>query len=107
MTLANILLFSQKKYQHLNITIEDENDVLYFIKPHLPLWVTLKKGANVSLLPLNDEVCGVTTEGLHYELYDDALAMGSSRGLSNVVSDPKVSISIKLAVFLASGPACM
>ncbi|HEX8938687.1 MAG TPA: thiamine diphosphokinase [Candidatus Limnocylindrales bacterium] len=38
----------------------------------------------VSLLPLNDGVEGVSTEGLRYPLSDEPLPAGPARGLSNV-----------------------
>jgi thiamine pyrophosphokinase len=37
----------------------------------------------VSLLPLDDPVTGVSTDGLRYPLSAEALAIGSTRGLSN------------------------
>ena len=37
----------------------------------------------VSLLPLDDPVTGITTDGLRYPLRDEPLPLGSTRGLSN------------------------
>lgn len=37
----------------------------------------------VSLLPLDDPVSGITTDGLRYPLRDEPLPLGSTRGLSN------------------------
>jgi thiamine pyrophosphokinase len=41
-------------------------------------------GDLVSLLPLGDQVTGVTTAGLTYSLRDEPLPVGPARGLSNV-----------------------
>ncbi len=42
------------------------------------------RGGLVSLLPLGDDVVGVTTHGLEYPLRDESLPLGPARGLSNV-----------------------
>ena len=43
-------------------------------------------GSTVSLLPFGGDVEGVTTEGLVYPLADEPLALGSARGVSNVIA---------------------
>ncbi len=42
-------------------------------------------GGLVSLLPVGDDVLGVSTEGLAYPLVDEPLLLGRTRGLSNVL----------------------
>lgn len=44
-------------------------------------------GDGVSLLPVGDDVMGVTTVGLAYPLDDETLSVGRTRGLSNVRVD--------------------
>ena len=41
-------------------------------------------GDLVSLIPFGADADGIQTEGLHYPLRDETLALGSARGLSNV-----------------------
>lgn len=43
-----------------------------------------RRGDLVSLLPVGDDVLGVTTDGLQYPLRDEPLPTGPARGLSNV-----------------------
>ena len=53
-----------------------------------------RAGDLVSLLPLGSAVEGVTTEGLRYPLYEETLAAGPARGLSNVRVVPDAAVSV-------------
>jgi len=57
-------------------------------------------GDVVSLLPLGGDAVGVSTEGLHWPLERGTLALGSSRGLSNVVDQVPASVSLESGVLL-------
>jgi thiamine pyrophosphokinase len=57
-------------------------------------------GDLVSLLPLGWDAVGVSTEGLRWPLERATLAMGRSRGLSNVVARPPASVSVEAGVLL-------
>ena len=52
-------------------------------------------GDVVSLLPAGAAVEGVATRGLRYPLYDEPLAMGGARGLSNVRIAPDAAIMLR------------
>ncbi len=52
-------------------------------------------GDLVTLLPLGDDVGGVTTSGLRYPLSDETLLVGRSRGLSNVRTSASASVRIE------------
>jgi thiamine pyrophosphokinase len=51
-------------------------------------------GDLVTLLPLGEGAHGVTTEGLRWELQGSTLALGRSRGLSNVIDAAPASVSL-------------
>lgn len=53
------------------------------------------RGDLVSLLPHGADVVGVTTTGLRYPLRDEPLAIGSSRGLSNVVEAAPARVDVR------------
>ena len=57
-------------------------------------------GDLVSLLPLGGDAIGVSTEGLHWPLERATLAIGRSRGLSNVVDRVPASVSLESGVLL-------
>lgn len=52
-------------------------------------------GALVTLLPIGGDAVGVRTAGLRYPLVGETLAIGRSRGLSNVVMEPPASVSLE------------
>ena len=56
--------------------------------------LSLTEGALCSLLPLSDTVEDVVLEGLYYPLRGETLHRTSTRGLSNVVTQSQVTISL-------------
>ncbi len=52
-------------------------------------------GGTISLLPVGGVAGGVTTAGLRYPLRDEALPLGSPRGVSNVRVGPVASVSLR------------
>jgi thiamine pyrophosphokinase len=58
----------------------------------------------VSLLPIGGDAEGVTTSGLLYPLHDDALPLGSTRGLSNQVVDQDASVQLSAGTLLVIEP---
>lgn len=50
--------------------------------------------ATLSLLPLTDDVTGVTTSGLSYPLNKAAIGFGATLGISNVVKEPAVGVAV-------------
>ncbi len=57
-------------------------------------------GSIVTLLPLGDDVAGVTTDRLRYALDDEPLRLGRARGLSNVVAASGASVQIGTGTLL-------
>jgi thiamine pyrophosphokinase len=54
----------------------------------------------VSLFPIDGDATGVSTTGLRYPLDSDGLAMGRSRGLSNVVVRTSASVRLEAGTLL-------
>jgi thiamine pyrophosphokinase len=52
-------------------------------------------GALVTLLPVNGDADGVTTEGLRFPLRDETLRFGRARGLSNEVASLPATITVR------------
>ncbi len=61
-------------------------------------------GELVSLLPLHGPAEGIVTEGLQYPLRGETLLPGSTRGVSNVLTEPKARVSLSSGVLLAVFP---
>lgn len=54
-----------------------------------------RAGDLVSLLPLGDAVRGITTHGLEYRLTDEPLVLGPARGLSNVRTIERSTVTVR------------
>jgi len=58
-------------------------------------------GQTVSLLPMSERVEGIRTAGLYYPLHDEALQLGPARGVSNVMTSHRATVTIRSGVLLA------
>lgn len=68
--------------------------------PGQPILVDGRVGNGISLIPGSMDVAGINTEGLRWELVDDALPAGSTRGVSNVIETAPVSVSVEIGTLL-------
>lgn len=58
-------------------------------------------GAVVSLIAMGGDAHGVVTHGLQWELADEILYAGSSRGISNRIRRPEFSVRVGKGTLLA------
>lgn len=93
-TLADVLLLAKCK----NGVLIDDNNEIYLLKDSLSLFG--KKGQTVSIVPINGDVEGVTTNGLEYPLDNETMYFASSRGISNVMTGNECTISAKKGMAL-------
>jgi thiamine pyrophosphokinase len=88
--LANLGLLSMPELDALGVTLVAADARVRMLRGPRPdgaavrLDLTGRVGDIVSLLPIGDDVDGVTTDGLRYPLRDEPLRAGRTRGLSNV-----------------------
>lgn len=85
--LANIFLSAR-----FNCTIIEGSQILYFITSGRIL--EGRPGDIVSLIPLSD-CFGVSSRGLKWRLQGESLKLGSSRGVSNVMTGTTARISLR------------
>lgn len=83
-----------------SIRLIDDTVDARIVTSEYPLDCILKLNQLVSLVALSDTE-GVTTQGLGYPLVNASLPAGSTLGLSNLVSEPIVKVSIVSGVVLA------
>lgn len=96
-TLANLLLLALPEFADVDISLIDGASTLRVIgaKGEGELMLSGSPGDYVSLLPISDNVSGVTTDGLRYPLSDDTLWLGQTRGLSNELVRSAASVSTR------------
>lgn len=86
-TLNNMLMLSQCACG----MIADEYNEIYYLKEKII--IENKKGMTLSMIPVKGDLTGITTKGLEYQLNNEALNFGESRGNSNVIISDYCEIS--------------
>lgn len=93
-TLANILLLASERLAGRDILLADGASTLQVMHDAERLELTGEPGDYVSLLPLTEQVSGVSTSGLRYALAKETLHQGPARGLSNELTDASATIHV-------------
>ncbi len=96
--LTNLFFISHPKYKNLEISFIDNKQQIYIVKNRL--FFTGWKNDLVSLIPLFNNVTGIFTTNLKFQLKNETLYLGDSRGVSNVMLGLTAKISVKTGVLL-------
>jgi thiamine pyrophosphokinase len=99
-TLANIFLLEKLAAAGIRSRILDAQNELFLVKDRLEL--TGKPKDLISLIPVSQKVEGVTLQGVAYPLRDYTLFMGSTRGISNYLTDKKAVITIRSGILIVT-----
>lgn len=99
-SLANIHLLRQGLQAGISCRIVDDHNQIRLTGPEQPLSLSAEPYPYVSLLPLTLEVHGITLAGFQYPLTDASLTIGQSLGISNVLTEPVGSVTIKEGLLL-------
>ena len=97
--LANLLLLANDRYSPIEIDAWTGESTISVVRGRREF--TWAVGDTVSLLAVGQAAHGVVTRGLMYPLAGETLTVGSSRGVSNVVTQTPASIEIGRGVVLA------
>jgi len=92
-TIANLLLLALPDLHGRDVRLADGASEVRLLEGGQPLTIDGQAGDYVSLFPLTPVVDGVTTQGLEFPLRDEALQQGPARGLSNVMTADKATVS--------------
>lgn len=101
-TLANLLLPATLELSQVRIDFIDGNQELTVLHSGDRHEIHGDKGDTLSLIPLNGDVDGVSTEGLEYTLADERLVFGATRGVSNVLVGKHALVSIREGLLLCA-----
>jgi thiamine pyrophosphokinase len=97
--LANLLLLADPAL-NADVRLQRSSTSVRVLRGPASLALDAHIGATVTLLPIGGDALGLTTRGLRYELRDEPLVMGRSRGLSNVVTQQPASVSLRAGTLL-------
>ena len=97
--LANVLLATSPRYADTVVDIVSGSDRMFVV--HTSRTIEAQAGDTLTLLAMHGSATGVTTSGLDYPLLDEPLVAGSPRGVSNVVTDGSVTVTVQSGTLLA------
>jgi len=97
---ANIFLLAKIQTQNklIKIKVIEGNKEIFILNKEII--INGQIGDEISIIPINNKLEGITTEGLEYQLNNELLSFGSTRGVSNVMNKSSVKISIIKGVAL-------
>lgn len=94
-SLANLLLPAMAELKDIRITLVDGPQEATILHSGGSLELSGHSGDTVSLIPLGGSAHGVTSYGLEYQLENDTLHFGATRGISNVLQGNKATLYLK------------
>lgn len=91
--LANIYLMKRFNEMGMHISFIGRRYSVDIMNDKTPYIADGKAGFTLSVIPLADAVVGMRISGTKFELHGDDMVCGSSRGVSNLITDDHVEIS--------------
>src|SRR5437773_1464488 len=100
--LANVMLLVDHAVASVDLRLQRGTTRMRGLVADRRLEIEVGIGSIVTLLPVAGDAAGVSTAGLRYPLHEETLAMGRSRGLSNVVDGASASVSLRTGSLLVT-----
>jgi thiamine pyrophosphokinase len=100
--LANAAVIASPKFERCEIEWIAGTARISVVRHHTQLHGT--PGQTVSLLSAGGDVLGITTAGLRWELSDEDLPFGSTRGVSNELARPFATVRVRSGCLFAVVP---
>ena len=92
---ANLLLLADPGYDGVSLEARRGALRIRAVRGEGSLSLGGPVGALVTLLPVNGDADGVTTQGLQFPLRDETLRFGRARGLSNEVASLPATVTVR------------
>ncbi|KPA11268.1 Thiamine pyrophosphokinase [Candidatus Magnetomorum sp. HK-1] len=94
MTFSNALILAADYLKNMHVRLIDDYQEIICIKNNKKFFLKNHAGFMLSILPISGIAEGITMRGMEYELVNENLPMGSTRGLSNVIIDNDAFIQV-------------
>jgi thiamine pyrophosphokinase len=95
MSLANLLLLAHTEFRNARIELVAGNQHVWLVRPTRALILKGEPGDIVSLVPLRGNAIGIATDNLEYQLHDEDLKFGATRGISNVMLADRARVTLR------------
>lgn len=98
--IANIFLITKIQTENplIKIKVIEGNKEIFVLNKEII--IKGKIGDEVSIIPVSEKLEGIVTDGLEYQLNNEDFLFGSTRGISNIMSNKSAKITIKKGVAL-------
>ncbi|MEN8171723.1 MAG: thiamine diphosphokinase [Chloroflexota bacterium] len=100
MTIANMCLLSHPKFSALEMHIIDGPQEIRILRGGEQMILEGEIGDTVSLIPLQEDAHGITTNGLEYPLKGGTLRLGATKGISNQLNFLRGAVSLEKGALL-------
>lgn len=100
--IANVLLLAHDDIAAVDVSLVTERATIRSILGPGVLEVEGAPGDYVTLTPLSERARGVSTDGLRYPLRHEELVRGSTRGVSNELTEPRGSVEVGEGLLLVA-----
>jgi len=100
MSLSSVMLAASKKYNRMVVSLLNAECRVQIIHGGTSFFLKGYQGQTASLIPISEDVHGVTIKGFEYPLTNASLPFGSSRGISNILLKSRGSITLKQGTLL-------
>jgi thiamine pyrophosphokinase len=97
-TLANLALLSDPRFAHIDLHLDDGVEEAFLIRAQAA--IAGSPGDRVSLLPVQGDAAGVTTQALAYPLSAETLYPYRTRGISNRMLADQAQVSLTAGLLL-------
>jgi len=98
-TLANLLISARRDWT-VPILLADGYQTAQILRGGELFTLTSPVGSTVSVIPISEEVSGITYTGLAYPLVNATLSLGTTRGISNVIAESSATIYIERGILV-------
>ncbi len=100
MTISNLLLSTRSEFRELSVRLVDGPQETAIIRGGGKMTFSGQRGDVLSLIPLHQEAVGVNLTGLEYNLDDESLPVGTTKGISNIFVNDSATVSLKQGLLL-------
>lgn len=100
--LGNVALLASSRYRAVRVEARSGASRLFVVRDRVEFSGAV--GEYVSLLAWNGPASGVRTAGLRWALHGERLDAGTSRGISNELTEPEASVALSSGVLLVVLP---
>lgn len=103
-SIANVMVVASPRYLHVAMHALIDSALVSVVHGGGAITFEGRPGEVVTLVPVHGDATGVRTQGLAYPLHGESLPMGTTRGVSNQLIDPRATVSLDAGTLLVVRP---